>query len=119
MNDTFSESRSSVRSLLVAWQSGKVDEQFVHEAAEELEAGLEAEGDFPRSDPRSILKEVVSQLSILNHQLVIRADIPEILRFLDAPQGEELQGWSRWSEYWDSQDYEQRAKDLAGTYYAV
>ena len=103
--------RDVLRELLVQWAKGTLDERSVHEQAEVL---LEEYGcpEFDESDARSIAIEVLTQLDILNHQLITIEDIPAILRFLDTPAGHERDGWARWKRYGDRIDYDQRAIEL-------
>ena len=102
----------SLRQLLRRWGRGEVDERAVHRCAERLWEELGGGAEYPRQDPRSIPVEVLSHLEILDQQLVLPEDIPEILAFLDAPRGKELQAWSRWELYWDTRDYDERLERL-------
>ncbi len=103
--------REVIRSLLKQWRSSEIDEREVHEEAERL---LNEHGwiEYPESDDRSVVMEVLSQLGILNRQLVIREDIPAMLSFLDTPPGEASKGWQTWRRYWTSLDYEKRREEL-------
>jgi hypothetical protein len=102
-----------LRDLLLSWQHGEISAQRVHEEAEQL---LETVGrpNLPETDRRAIPLEVVSQLDILNHQLITVDDIPVILEFLETPPEHELQAWSRWQSYWGSINYEARKGQLQG-----
>jgi hypothetical protein len=72
------------------------------------------------NDPESIAIEVLSQLEILNHQLITTDDIPVIMEFLDTPPGEERDGWVKWQSYWKNVDYENRKRELiANPYYCT
>lgn len=98
-----------------------MSERQVHEAAEDM---YERYGDDPPiyadDDPRSIAFEVVSQLSILNHQLITPTDIPALIAFLATPAGQDVHGWATWRGYWGAIDFEQRARTLADNpYYAT
>ena len=103
--------RELVRELLDRWASGRLNARQVHEHAEQLWESLE-QHQFPREDCRSIAAEVLSQLDILNHQLITAEDIPAMLQFLETPTGEELQAWDRWERYWDELDMDQRIESL-------
>lgn len=56
----------------------------------------------------SVEYEVISQLEILNHQLIIKKDIPVITEFL------KNENWEDWKKYWDQIDYDERKKQLQG-----
>ena len=103
--------RGVIRSLLQRWRSNEIDERGVHEEAERL---LDEHGwiEYPENDDRSVVLEVLSQLGILNRQLVTREDIPAMLGFLDTPPGEAQKGWQTWRRYWNSLDYEKRREEL-------
>jgi hypothetical protein len=103
--------RGVIRSLLQRWRSNEIDERGVHKEAERL---LDEHGwiEYPENDDRSVVLEVLSQLGILNRQLVTREDIPAMLGFLDTPPGEASQGWQTWRRYWNSLDYEKRREEL-------
>lgn len=97
--------------LLRSWSDGKLDEIEVHQEAERILSRVGRPG-LPRSDARSIPLEVVSHLDVLNHQLIVPADVPCILEFLATSPGQELEGWTRWLAYWASVDYECRRREL-------
>lgn len=101
---------------LAAWEKGEVDERFVHEWAEQ-ELSTRGWRDFPADDPRAIEMEVLGLLEILNHELVIRKDVPEILAFLRTVPGEEPAAWARWRQYWNMIDFEARRQELADRQY--
>jgi hypothetical protein len=103
--------RVVIRSLLQRWRSNEIDEREVHEEAERL---LDEHGwiEYPENDDRSVVMEVLSQLAILNLQLVTREDIPAMLGFLDTPPGEASKAWQPWRRYWNSLDYEKRREEL-------
>ncbi|MGH2472453.1 MAG: hypothetical protein ACRDG6_08635 [Candidatus Limnocylindria bacterium] len=95
-------SRTNLPDLLERWRSGVIGERAVHEEAE-----------------RSIAFEVVSQLEILNVQLITAEDVPAFIEFLETPSGAEGAGWDRWQHYWDGIDFAKRLKDLVNNpYYA-
>ena len=76
--------------------------------------------DYSEHDPRLIPLEVISWLELLNHELITPEDVPAIQAFLRTPLGDELQGWARWREYWDTLDYERRREELkANPYYST
>lgn len=112
--------RQILRDLLQRWQSGAVSEKDVHEAAERMfEAFPDGPPVHPRADPRSIPIEALSQLEILDVQLITRDDVGAFLEFLGTQEGHEKEAWERWTEYWRQIDFDQRLRDLAGnSYYA-
>jgi hypothetical protein len=110
--------RSTLRSLLLQWDSGKLTEKAIHEAAE----GLWERYDWPEysdTDDQSIAIEVLAQLEILNHQLITREDIPALLDFLETPPGQAARGWKQWRQYWDSIDFALRRRELATNPYYI
>lgn len=100
-----------LRDLLRAWQRGELTAREVHESAEAIlrQVGRPI---VPEEDSHSIPLEVVSQLDILNHQWIVRDDIPAILDFLNTEPGDEILAWSRWRSYWAGIDYEARKRML-------
>jgi hypothetical protein len=109
-------SRKLLLDLVTQWEAGSLNEVDVHEKAEELWE----QDDWPEyaeEDPRSIAIEVLSQLEILNHQLIIKDDIPAIIAFLKTPEGKERSGWSAWKQYWDSIDLTARKATLKDNLY--
>ncbi len=111
-------SRDEVRALLERWSKNEATAPQVHEEAEAL---LEAADwpEHPKGDPRSIPIEVLSQLEILNHQLITPEDIPAMRSFLATPVGGEAEGWESWKRYWSGLDMGKREKALKGDpYYA-
>jgi hypothetical protein len=94
------------------WARGELDERSVHEEAEALYEQLEPLPEYPPEDARSIPIEVLSHLEILNHQLIVREDIPAILDFLETHPGKELEAWSQWEAYWNTLDYDERMERL-------
>jgi hypothetical protein len=68
--------------------------------------------DVPRSDPKSIVNEAVSQLDALNQQLIMPSDIPAIEAFLGTAPGNEHGAWLRWEAYCTGIDYAERQELL-------
>ncbi len=102
-----------LRTLLERWQRGELSASEVHESAEAMwEAGDWPE--YPPDDHRAIPVEVLSQLDILNQQLIVPGDVPEMISFLDTRAGEEAGAWERWRHYWEAVDYDERAAVLSG-----
>ncbi len=108
--------REPLRELLKRWASGELDARQIHEHAEQLWDSLE-QHQFPREDRRSIAAEVLSQLDILNHQLITPEDIPAMMQFLDTPRGSELDGWKRWQRHWAELDMDERIESLKDNHY--
>ncbi|WP_218080299.1 hypothetical protein [Anthocerotibacter panamensis] len=106
-----------VRNLLDLWSLGSLDARKVHEEAEKLWESIQPDSFYPKDNYKSIIIEVLSQLEILNHQLIMPDDIPAILRFLDTPNGKELQGWEDWLNYWENIDMDVRRENLRSNPY--
>ena len=105
--------------LLSKWQRRELSTEKVHAEAESLFRDFVCD-EVPRSEPKSILNEVLIQLDILNHQLIIEEDIPAILKFLQTPPTALESGWQIWEAYWNSIDFQDRRQRLANNpYYAV
>ena len=105
---------AALRSLMCRWAAGEIDAAKVHGVVEYLWDSFAEVPEFSLGDERSIAIEVLSQLEILDQQLVTPEDIPEILKFLSTPQGDEREAWSRWERYWDGLDYRERSRSLEG-----
>ncbi len=103
--------RKTIIDLLARWRLDQLTEVELHE---EIESIWERDdwSQYPHEDSRSILVEVLSQLEVLNHQLIIKEDIPAIVDFLSTPKGKELEAWKNWMAYWDNVDYERRKQLL-------
>lgn len=103
--------RKALRELLRRWQTGDLTPEEVHR---EAEAMYEAEEwpELPDEDPRSIGLEVLTQLDILNHQLITEADIPAMLEFLSTAVGDEADGWAKWRAYWEHVNLDERREEL-------
>jgi len=107
-------SRDELRELLRRWQAALIDEKAVHETAEAwTDRYPEKLPTYPHTDPRSIADEVLSQLEILDAQLITPEDVPALLAFLETPTGQEQAGWNRYQRYWDGVDFNQRIRELA------
>ena len=114
-----SVNRKELRDLVKRWVQGELDERDVHETAEALCETWEDWPDYEEDDPRSIAIEVLSQLELLNQQLVTTEDVPMILQFLNTPPGKEQAAWLSWKAYWDELDFEVRQRSLqAKPYYS-
>jgi hypothetical protein len=112
--------RNEILALLDQWQSGAIDEREVHEQAEWLIEQVGEWPNYPEHDPRSIAMEVLSQLEVLNYELITPEDIPAMQAFLHTPLGKESQGWIDWQRYWDSLDLESRKRKLeSNPYYSA
>lgn len=109
----FEELKRSLLEILQLWEHGRFHEREVHSKAESIWDQAGEWPKFPDSDPRSIVIEVLHELSILDHQLIVRQDIPTIRGFLETASGAELDGWARWNQYWDSIDFDRRRLELS------
>jgi hypothetical protein len=111
--------RHELQTLLRLWEEGKHSERDVHEEAERLWEMGRPWPEYPEEDDRSIAVEVLSQLDILNHQLITREDIPAMLTFLSTPPDHARQGWSLWRDYWTNIDFARRREQLADNPYYI
>lgn len=103
--------RTALSEILDQWESTALSAAEVHAAAESLTARW-AWQVCSRDEPGSIVNEVLAQLDVLNQQLIIADDIPEIRAFLLTPAGAETAAWRRWECYWNQIDYGARAEQL-------
>jgi hypothetical protein len=111
--------REEIEALLRGWERGEIAVQQVHSEAERLISEWNWP-EFPRSDPRSIVVEILTQLEIMNHQLITEEDIPAMLAFLSVQAGCEADGWQAWEAYWKGINFEARRRKLAGhSYYSA
>lgn len=111
--------RDELKYLLRSWQSGEIDERVVHERAERIWRHSIPHVEYHEEDPKSIADEVLSNLEILDWQLITPDDIPAMLEFLNTLPGKEREGWQSWHSYWDSVDMEgRRLALLDNPYYA-
>lgn len=110
--------RDVLRHLINDWANGFVTLEEVHEQAEEYCEEYDRP-ELDEDDPNSIPVEVLSQLEILNHQLITPGDVPAIQRFLDATPGSEREAWVAWRSYWNKIDYEARKSELKEIEYYV
>ena len=118
MNKNLKTQKEKLIQLLTQWKSGLLTEKDIHEEAELMLDSFELK-EALKSDPYSLIKEVLRGLSLLNHELAIVEDIPAILEFLQASPGKELEAWEKWNQYWDSIDFDERAKNLANHGYYI
>jgi hypothetical protein len=113
MND-LEKLRVKLSWLLNGWESGAASTAEVHQLAEQWMS----ESVWPqleRSNPLSAAAEVLSQLDILNQQLITPDDIPAMRQFIEDARENALSAWKRWEKYWESVDLEKRRQELAGS----
>ncbi len=112
MNASNPNLREELNQLLIRWNTGILTADEVHLEAERL---LDNHGwiEINKSDPRSIEYELLSQLDLLNHQLITKDDISAMLCFLHASAGDEIKAWENWAEYWTRIDINKRLDPLA------
>jgi hypothetical protein len=115
--------RDDLRQLVVRWQSGELTFYQAVEEAEAIEdrlwSELEIGPEFPPADPRAIAVEVVGLLSMGYVQPLFIEDIPYILDLLATPFGDEERALHAFWLYFDSFDYEERARRAEQIYPVV
>jgi hypothetical protein len=106
MKKEVAELKVRLLSILNEWEVGEIDEYQLHHTAEDLFNRYDWKV-FDKSEPESVIMEALSHVEIMNHQLVIKQDIPIIINFIE---GCETPGdsWCKWSNYWDNIDYDAR-----------
>lgn len=107
------EIRGRLERLIDAWEAGDVDEWAVRDEAEVI--NLSIPWDELEVDARVPVYEVASQLDLMMHQLVTKDDTPVLRAMLAADPAATPAAWAVWCDYWDSIDYQARARDLASS----
>jgi hypothetical protein len=119
VTQTYETARNLLRSLLMRWQSGELNERQVHEEAERIWMRGSPWRELPDDHPQSIVAEVARLLDSLNSEWVTAEDAPAILLFLDTSTGNETRAWSSWRTYWNHVDFSSRKCRLeSNPYYA-
>ncbi len=102
---------NAVGALLTKWERSEMSVQHIHEEAEELfEAHFK---NIEDTEPDSILMEILSQLDVLNHQLITQADVPALREFLEERTNPSV-AWRNYLSYMDNVDWNQRKQQLRG-----
>ncbi len=101
-----------VLQILENWKTGEINEIIAQEKAEKLCEEFMHYENLPYSNPEAIAYEILSQLEILSHQLIIKEDIPFMIDFLNTKAGEEKKAWESWQNYWDEIDISDRLDKL-------
>lgn len=104
--------KKEINNLLSNWEEGELDEYGLLDESEKLFKRTFKGIEFSKSDYRSIVTEVLSHLEILNHQLIIKEDIPTIRKFLNTNKGNEIEAWKVWEKYWNEIDFDNRKEQL-------
>lgn len=99
--------RIELLKILCAWEEGGVSTEEVHHMAESWMIDQDCP-ELERNDPYSAVLEVVSQLDILNQQLITVEDVPAIKGFLQQAQIDLESAWLDWERYWESIDFDLR-----------
>ena len=96
-----------LRELLTQWSLGNMHAVDVLELAESYyDAVTNGRAVSPLEE------ELISQLSVLNQQLLTKEDIPKMLQLIEAVGGDEVKALNSWRSYLDSIDYEERRARL-------
>jgi hypothetical protein len=104
------EIRGRLRRLIDAWEAGAVDEWAVREEAEII--GLAIPWDDLELEARIPVYTVADTLDTMMVSLVTKDDIPVLRALLEAEPSAYEAAWAAWSDYWNSIDYQARARDL-------
>jgi len=114
--------RSELRQLIliVRWETGELTFYQAVEEAESIEdrlwSKIEVGPEFPATDARSIAVEVVGLFSMGYVQPLFVEDIPHILDLLAASAGREERALNTFWQYFDSLDYDERARRAEALY---
>ena len=100
--------RSDLKSVLAAWQSGRMSAPDVHRWAEARFAvdAWDCEDD--------VANEVLAQLDMLDMNLIIKDDVPSLLAMLEAPAGDAASALDQFEGRLSAEDMDRRRKELAG-----
>ncbi len=112
MSNMLQLTRAELRSLLYRWEAGELNGDEVQREAELRVEQLRPLPELDENNPDSIPLDVLNILESLYNELIIAADIPAILRFLETLPGYEVDGWTQWRSYWHSIDFDSRLKLL-------
>lgn len=99
--------RSDLRTLLQAWQSGKTEAAQVHAWAETryLNEAWEPEDD--------VANEILAELDALDLNLLTAEDVPVLLAMLEHPEGEGETAAERFLQHCGQLDFQTRRRQLA------
>jgi hypothetical protein len=101
--------RAEVADVLHCWQAGALSAADVHAWAEDLYGPAEyADGE----DEESVTKHVLSELDMLNLNLITLEDVPHFLAFLETPPGRYADGAARFEAALTGRDLEGRRRAL-------
>jgi len=105
---------AGVDALLTRWELGELDEAQVHAEAERLWCSCDEWPDFESWDPQSSAVEALALLDGMNHELVVKSDVPAFKRLLAARGHEVPVARAEWERYWDTIDWGERRRALLG-----
>ena len=113
-------SSREVVDLLLRWQRAELTERDVHHRAERWWAALPDDLDVPEWDSDSAVIHVLGMLDVLNQELIVAADVPHLVTFLENAPANPRYERERLEAYWASVDWERRRDALTGhPHYAV
>jgi len=96
--------------LLDGWKRGLISAEDVHHHAEKWTADERIASEL---NENSAAAEILSQLDILNQQLITSEDIPEMLEFIGESKKNASEARNRWEKYWSQIDFSKRQQTLA------
>ncbi|RMD85738.1 MAG: hypothetical protein D6815_01200 [Candidatus Dadabacteria bacterium] len=99
--------RNEIRSILLSWKRGEMSSAEVHDWGEQRYA---VDGFEPEDE---IVNEILSNLDILDINLVTPEDIPDFLRMLDYPRGQEAEALAFLDKRGESFDLQDRMRHYA------
>jgi hypothetical protein len=109
--------RQQLFDILTKWLNGELSTKEVHEEAEEMVTAFEEWPRVSKAHANAIPLEILSNLEVLNYQLITQEDIPAMLKFLATPPGSEKRAWEEWERYWENIDLESRKRILSDNPY--
>lgn len=114
------EIKKILNRMILNWQNEILDLADISFRADDLleeELEMDVGEKLERSDPRSIVFEILYFLDYFYHIPMIKDDLPILLEFLNIEEGKELEAWDKWVAYWKNIDYKKRLKEIKNGYY--
>lgn len=114
--------KKPLKNILVKWLCGKINEAEVLDRAGIIESRYNSRNkktNYKKSQVESIFEEVLYKLDGVHYQLIIKEDIPIIIKFLETKPNDTSEAWKIWNDYWRSIDYEKRKKELINSNFYI
>jgi len=100
--------KSELLEIVNRWNDNKLSELDVLNKSEQILENIKGYS----YEPDSIELKILHNLEILHHQLITKQDIPFILECINADKERNKETLSKWDNYLDKIDYEERRRVL-------